>query len=390
LNSISNFSGRWFTTFGHMELTQDGSRVHGYYDFQGNRCSIEGSISDSRLQFTYQEPTVTGEGWFELVRHGRFVGQWRVKDDERWSSWSGDRQFEGIWQSSFGLLRLVQEPDCVLGFYESTEPCHLEGQVENNRLNLRYHESRSQGEARFELADDGASFHGEWRADGTGEWAPWHGRRLAPLPGQVWLVIIEAHWQRSYLDKDFAFGHMLREFFARMPHVNVRQRFFEDEAGLERWCRELIYLPEPVAVVFASHGTQDGLAVRGKPVNTERLTESLLYADNVVLLHFSSCLMMQEGKASALARSLQKAVRFPISGYDRSVDWAASALIEFHYLDMVLGRGLSPAEAAEQVLHLIGYAGDKDVPNSPYPAAGFRVLMPEKVQASSTVGHLRP
>ena len=368
-----------------MELTQDGSRVHGYYDFQGNRCSIEGSISDSRLQFTYQEPTVTGEGWFELVRHGRFVGQWRVKDDERWSSWSGDRQFEGIWQSSFGLLRLVQEPDCVFGFYESTEPCHLDGHVENNRLNLRYHESRSQGEARFELADDGASFHGEWRADGTGEWAPWHGRRLAPLPGQVWLVIIEAHWQRSYLDKDFAFGHMLREFFARMPHVNVRQRFFEDEAGLERWCRELIYLPEPVAVVFASHGTQDGLAVRGKPVNTERLTESLLYADNVVLLHFSSCLMMQEGKASALARSLQKAVRFPISGYDRSVDWAASALIEFHYLDMVLGRGLSPADAAEQVLHLIGYAGDKDISDSPYPAAGFRILMPEKVKDSSTV-----
>ena len=123
---------------------------------------------------------------------------------------------------------------------------------------------------------------------------------------------------------------------------------------------------------------------------TETMDTFNPYADNIVLLHFSSCLMMQDGKASALARSLQKTVQFPISGYDRSVDWAASALIEFHYLDMVLGRGLSPAEAAEQVLHLIGYAGDKDVPNSPYPAAGFRILMPEKVQASSTVGHLRP
>ena len=85
-----------------------------------------------------------------------------------------------------------------------------------------------------------------------------------------------------------------------------------------------------------------GLTVHGKPFNNGALVESLRYADNVILLHFSSCLMMQDGKAGELARALQEAVRFPISGYDRSVDWAASALIEFHYLDMVLGRGLLP------------------------------------------------
>jgi hypothetical protein len=104
--------------------------------------------------------------------------------------------------------------------------------------------------------------------------------------------------------------------------------------------------------------------------------ESLRYAENILLLHFSSCLMMQDGKASELARALQEAVRFPVSGYDRSVDWAGSALIEFHYLDMVLGRGLAPAEAARQVLNLIAYAGEQDPPGSPYPAAGFRILMP--------------
>jgi len=86
--------------------------------------------------------------------------------------------------------------------------------------------------------------------------------------------------------------------------------------------------------------------------------------------------MLQDGKASELARALQETVRFPVSGYDRSVDWAASALIEFHYLDMVLGRGLSPAAAAEQVIGLIGYAGEKDLTGSPYPAAGFRIFMP--------------
>jgi hypothetical protein len=160
--------------------------------------------------------------------------------------------------------------------------------------------------------------------------------------------------------------------------VNIRQRFFEDEAGLERWCRELMYLPEPVAVVFASHGTQDGLTVQGKPLNFVRLVESLRYADNILLVHFSSCLIMHDGKASGLASALRDAVRFPISGYDRSVDWAASALIDFHYLDMVLGRGLSPVDAAREVLRLIGYAGDRSLPDSPYPAAGFRIFLPNR------------
>jgi hypothetical protein len=132
-----------------------------------------------------------------------------------------------------------------------------------------------------------------------------------------------------------------------------------------------------VAVVFASHGTADGLTVQGRPFPIGALVESLRYADNVMLLHFSCCMMMQDGKASELARSLQETVRFPISGYDRSVDWAASALIEFQYLDMVLARGLAPADAADSVLRLIGYAGDQNIPDSPYPAAGFRILMPK-------------
>jgi hypothetical protein len=374
---LPDFSGRWFTTFGPMELTQDGDRVCGSYSMEQNSCPIEGTIREGKFNFTYREPTAEGEGWFELVRHGRFAGQWRQKDSSAWSSWRGEREFEGIWQTSFGLLRLVQEPDRVLGFYEGAGPCALEGRLEQNRLQFRYREARAQGEGRFELDAEAARFEGEWRADGAVQWAPWQGRRLVGLPGAVWLVVIEAHWQRTYLDKEYAFGHMLREFFSRLPHVSVRQRFFEDETGLERWCRELMYIPEPVAVVFASHGTADGLTVHGRSFPTAALVESLRYADNVMLLHFSCCMMMQDGKAGEMARALQDNVRFPISGYDRSVDWAASALIEFHYLDMVLGRGLTPKDAADGMLRLISYAGDQNVPGSPYPAAGFRILMPK-------------
>ena len=56
------------------------------------------------------------------------------------------------------------------------------------------------------------------------------------------------------------------------------------------------------------------------------------------------------------------------------MDWAASALLEFHLLDMILGRGLSPEDAARQVAALLGYAGDRATSGSPYPAAGFRIF----------------
>jgi hypothetical protein len=151
-----------------------------------------------------------------------FASQWRAKGAANWSSWVGQREFEGVWESSFGLLRLVQEPERVLGFYQEPGPCSLERSLEQGRLLFRYCEPRARGEGHFTLAPDAASFEGEWRADGAQQWAPWVGRRLAAVPGMVWLVIIEAHWQRSYFEREYAFGHMLREFFTRLPHVNVR------------------------------------------------------------------------------------------------------------------------------------------------------------------------
>jgi hypothetical protein len=375
--TTANFAGQWYTTFGPMELTQDSERVQGHYKFQGNRCTLQGTVSNNRLQFSYSEPNVDGEGWFDLIRYGKFAGQWRANNSPRFASWTGERGFEGIWESSFGLLRVIQEPDRIFGFYEGAGPSSIEGRMEKDRFVFRYREAKTQGEGYFELAPDNARFEGRWRADRQPQWSVWDGRRLAPLPGVMWLVVIEAYWQRSYLEREYAFGNMLREFFTRLQHVNIRQRFFEDETGLERWCRELMYIPDPVAVVIASHGSSEGLTVQGKPLDTARLVESLRYADNVVLLHFSSCLMLEDSPTAGLARALQQALRFPISGYDRSVDWGASALIEFHYLDMVLCRGLTPADAADQVRRLIRYAGDEGVPGSPYASVGFRIYMPE-------------
>jgi hypothetical protein len=186
---------------------------------------------------------------------------------------------------------------------------------------------------------------------------------------------LEAHWQRFLTEPEYSFGFMLKEFFARLTGVGVRHRFFNDESSLEHWCRELLYVPEPVVVLFATHGNQEGLVAHGRTLDTESLLGVLPFADSVKLLHFSACLMMHE--ANELPRRLQRLMRCPISGYTTSVDWGGSALIEFAYLDMILGKGLAPEEAARQLVTQIGFAGDHTSPDSPYAAAGFRILTPQ-------------
>src|SRR5262249_55237387 len=142
--------------------------------------------------------------------------------------------------------------------------------------------------------------------------------------------------------------------------------------SLCHWCRELLYLPEPAILMIASHGTPEGLCVLGKTINTGDVVDSLQYADNLKLLHFSSCLVMQDGgKAAALTGALDKAA-FPISGYTTSVDWGGSALIEFTYLDLILAKHFTPAQAAEELPRLLTFAGEQTTPAAPYAAAGFR------------------
>jgi hypothetical protein len=66
-----------------------------------------------------------------------------------------------------------------------------------------------------------------------------------------------------------------------------------------------------------------------------------------------------------------------VSGYTTSVDWGASALLEFTYLDLMLNRGFAPADAAAKLGTLVPYAGDRTPRGSPYRAAGFRFFPPD-------------
>jgi len=153
---------------------------------------------------------------------------------------------------------------------------------------------------------------------------------------------------------------------ARLPNVRVRQRFFHDAESLDHWCRELLYIAEPAILMIASHGVAEGLSVHGDVINTTRVLDSVRDAGNLKLLHFSSCLVGLDGQ-----RALTKQL-YPVSGYTTSVDWGTSAMLEFTYLDLMLNRGLDPAEAAATLPKLVTYAGDSVPDDFPYRAAGFR------------------
>src|SRR5262249_31203723 len=113
--AMSDFSGRWVTTYGLMDLTQSGDQVRGTY---GQAASLHGTVSGGRLDFQYQEPNATGEGWFELERYGKFHGQWCAAGTDRWDAWDGQRGFEGVWDTSFGPMRLYHHDDHIDGSYD--------------------------------------------------------------------------------------------------------------------------------------------------------------------------------------------------------------------------------------------------------------------------------
>ena len=320
------------------------------------------------LLFEYREASETGSGWFELLRDGRFSGEYVAEGAAAPRPWTGNRQFDGVWHTTLGTMRLIQDGARVTALIDGPQHARIECRLDGDRLELGAIVPGPAGSGVVEIDPGGLEFNGQWRAAEGDESIEVRGVRAMPRQGTAWLVVLEAHWQRSLADSEYAFGYMLQEVFARLPHVQVRHRFFHDEASLLHWCHELQFQPEPTVLVIASHGEPEGVSVHGKIVDTERIIDSLATADSLALLHFSCCLIAKNGD-EALANP-----GFPVSGYATSVDWLASALIEFTLLDMVLAKGLPPERAAEQVVSLIGFAGNEPQPGSPYAPAGFRFV----------------
>ena len=289
--------------------------------------------------------------------------------------------FDGLWETSYGRMRLAVDGDAVRGTYSYSTGSLVEGKVSEGRMEFRYTEPSAAGEGWFELAEDGQSFRGRWHADGTTRDQAWTGKRILPEAGIVWLVILEAHWEGSLAEEEYAFGDMLRGYFkmSSARHVRVRQRFFHDEADFKRFAGEVVYLAEPVVLLASTHGSPAGISVAGKTIGPAAIADCLRHAGNLELLHLSGCSMMVGPVPREIMEAVDPAERFPISGYSTSVAWDASAISDFTFLTFLLIHRLSPAEAVQRTHAVSPYTGTGGIEHTGFRNLGLRVLGPEEL-----------
>jgi hypothetical protein len=271
----------------------------------------------------------------------------------------------------------------VRGTYDYAGAARISGTVKDRKLSFHYDQTNGEkGEGTFELATDAVTFSGTWKtaakaspADASG--GAWTGQRVLPKPGRIWLVVLESNWEKGLEEEEYSFGLMLRTFFARVPSVGVRHRFFGNESEFRRWCAELPYLAEPVVLYFSSHGTQQGLSCGGKTIGGEVLAECLREAGDLRLLHFGSCLIGAGDIPREIHQALGPGATFPISGYTSTADWGGSAVIDFTFLDLIFAHGLSPAEAVTKTRQMLSFARDRSDQRDPIAPAGLVIFEPK-------------
>lgn len=285
--------------------------------------------------------------------------------------------FEGLWQTSFGAMRLRVDRDNVQGAYDfEGGVASISGKLKNDRFVFRYKESDAEGEGWFMLSEDGSKLQGKWHVDGRQTWQDWLGERSIPRPDRVWLVILEANWERSISEPEYAFGEMLTNYFtmATARHVQVRHRYFHDATDLQRFCREIQFLAEPVVLLISTHGTSAGIIVNGGTIKADTVAKSLTDASNLRLLHLSGCAMMSGDFPRTIHDSLGDRATFPISGYQTNVAWDASAIGDFTYLSLMLIRKLPPEEAARQAMIASPYLGTERIRGTSFKPLGLTVV----------------
>ena len=81
-----SFAGFWLTTFGDLSLEQRGTKISGTYHYAATQGRLDGTISGDTLRFRYQEPNEQGEGVFQLLRAGKFVGTYTAAGDSATAS----------------------------------------------------------------------------------------------------------------------------------------------------------------------------------------------------------------------------------------------------------------------------------------------------------------
>jgi len=172
--------------------------------------------------------------------------------------------FDGLWDTRYGRVRLIQDGEQVIGSYSSVAGSTIRGEIEGERLNYRYSEGTRHGEGWFELAEDGKS----------------------------WLIILEARWETGLQEAEYTFGEMLRSYFTMSPKVQIRERRFHDEADFRRFAGEVQYLAEPVVLLISTHGSPAGISVNGQTIGPEVIADCLQSASALSDFPYLTFLMM--------------------------------------------------------------------------------------------------
>jgi hypothetical protein len=375
------FAGEWETTYGHMEVKVEGETARGTYQSPGEAPNaIRGAIDRRTWTFTYTEPGVEGEGSFTLSEDGlSFSGQWREKGTSAWQPWAGQRpaaaprNFSGVWQTTFGTMRLTQKDTNVTGCYAYSGHAEISGSVKDGVLKYTYTEPNGdKGGGEFTLGSGGESIRGTWKSTNGRQGGGWEGTRVKPVAGRTWLVVFEAHWEASLQHPEFSYGDMLRQFFTRVPSVAVRHRYFDGKEDFAKWCAELPYVNEPIIFYVSSHGTPNGITVGKEVLSGEFIGRQLRHVPELKLVHLGACLTMSGDVPAELRKAGGLAA--PVSGFTKVADWAGSAVIDFSYLDLVLSRKLAPVEAVRQIQQCVRFAGEEDAPDCAIKPAGLKIV----------------
>lgn len=384
----ASFAGAWETTYGAMSCTLTGDGVTATYDFDDDPGRIDGRVDRRKLTFRFQDSDGAGEGWFELADDGQtFSGQWRKNGDPDWQEWSGKRaggpargqRFDGLWKTRFGPMRLRTAGDEVIGTYAWAGTSNIRGKLEQGKLQFQYDQPDGErGSGEFELASGGESFDGRWTTSAGGA-GTWTGTRMTPVPGRSWLIVLESNWEGSLAEPEYSYGQMLRSFFTRLPNVQVRHRFVHSAADFQRWAAEAAFFAEPVVLYVSSHGTREGVVLGSEVVGADALIAGLRDAGSLRLLHFGSCAVMSGDVPARIAAARPAAERFPISGFTKTADWGGSAIVDFTYLELVLGRNIPPAQAGRLTREMVKFAGENS--GGPIPGSGLMVYSGEDADA---------
>jgi hypothetical protein len=232
-STSKQFTGKWDTNWGEMNLSQVGNTLTGSYDYDGGKLAgtIDGTTATGTWSEapSYQPPFDAGDFTFTLSADGKIItGQWRYGSCDWESDIRGTRGeqpppptpvtptvgWSGTWDSNWGQMTLSQSGNQVTGSY-AHDTGRISGTVTGNMLSGQWSEAPSYappddaGDVEFTLSADGQSFTGHWRYDSSGAWSGWTGTKtstpqpIIPTPTTLdWGDTWNTDWGEMQLSQD--------------------------------------------------------------------------------------------------------------------------------------------------------------------------------------------